>query len=184
VRLQRLFLAALPALTASCGSGSADEPGLPPELAAVEPSGVKVLLIGIDGATFGVLEPMVAEGRLPVFARLIEAGTKARLRSESPTKSPALWTTIATGRAREDHGIEDFMSKSRGTSGEPALVASVDRRTLALWNLVGAFERTVLSVGWWVTWPAEPVLGQVVSDRLAHSRWMSWTETPRDVFLT
>lgn len=169
-------------LVAACGGG---EPAstLPPEF-RTQPSDVKVLLVGIDGATFNVIEPMVAEGELPVMGELMRRGTNARLRSEAPMKSPAIWTTVATGHSRDEHGIEDFMSPARGTPQEPALVASVDRQTLALWNLVGPYDRTVLSVGWWVTWPAEAVLGQVVSDRLAHSRWMSWTGAGGDVFLT
>lgn len=167
---------------AACGGGEAGST-LPPEF-RTDPSDVKVLLVGIDGASFNVIEPMIAAGRLPVMAELIDAGTSARLRSEEPMKSPAIWTTVATGHSRDVHGIDDFMSTARGSPQEPALVASVDRRTLALWNLVGPFDRTVMSVGWWVTWPAEAVLGQIVSDRLAHSRWMSWAGAGGDVFLT
>ncbi len=170
-------------LIAACGEGEFAST-LPPEFRAGQPSDVKVLLVGIDGASFNVIEPMIAAGGLPQMAALMERGTSARLRSEAPMKSPAIWTTVATGRSRAEHGIEDFMSTARGTPQEPALVASVDRRKLALWNLLGPFDRSVLSVGWWVTWPAEAILGQMVSDRLAHSRWMSWTGAGGDVFLT
>ena len=167
------------------GCGGGEPPlDLPPELADVNPSGVKVLLVGIDGATFNVIEPLRKAGRLPVTGGLMERGTHARLRSQSPMKSPAIWTTVATGHDRGRHGIDDFMSRHRGSPQEPALIASVDRQTLALWNVLAPFQLQTTVVGWWVTWPAEPICGQLVSDRLAQSRWMSWTEAGGDMYLT
>ena len=180
----RLLTLILAAACSACERDGGSAGALSPELADARPSGVRVLLIGIDGATFNVIEPLVAEGRLPVLAGLMERGTTGRLRSEEPMKSPAIWTTIATGRPRSEHGVVDFMSTGRGAPGAPSLVASVDRRTLALWNLLGPFDRSVLSVGWWVTWPAEAVNGRMVSDRLARSRWMSWAGGEADVLLT
>ena len=169
----------------ACGGGASAPPAdLPAELADVRPSGGKVLLVGIDGATFNVIEPLRKAGRLPVMGALMERGTQARLRSQSPMKSPAIWTTVATGHDRGRHGIDDFMSRHRGTPQDPALIASVDRQTLALWNVLAPFELDTTVVGWWVTWPAEPIHGHLVSDRLAQSRWMSWTEAGGDMYLT
>ena len=68
----------------------------------------KVLVVGIDGASFRVMDPLLRDGRLPNLARLIERGTRTALRSENPMASPVLWTTIATGQSRQDHGIEGF----------------------------------------------------------------------------
>ena len=168
----------------ACGGSEPPRGDLPPELAGVRPSGVKVLLVGIDGASWNVLDPLLSEGRAPVMGGLIERGTRARLRSKSPMKSPAIWTTVATGHDRGRHGIDDFMSHARGTPQDPALIASVDRRTLAIWNVLAPFRLETLVVGWWVTWPAEPIHGRLVSDRLAQSRWMSWTEAGGEAYLT
>ena len=54
----------------------------------------KITLVGIDGATWDVIDPMLAAGELPTIARLIEEGVRARLRSQKPLVSPAVWTTI------------------------------------------------------------------------------------------
>ena len=134
----------------------------------------KVLIVGIDGATFDVMEPLLDAGELPNFARLIEGGVKGPLRSRQPIKSPDIWTTIATGHEREDHGIEDF----RDRDGD--LVSTSDRRTLALWNITTALQRPTGFIGWWVTWPAEPILGYMVSDRMSRSRWSEWTKSKSD----
>jgi len=133
-------------------------------------TGVKVLLVGIDGASFRVLDPLLAAGRLPAFASLRERGASGVLRSENPMISPALWTTLATGRPRREHGITGFLVPEPGRK-RGRLVSSDDRRTLALWNVASALGRKVGFVGWWATWPAEPVNGWMVSDRLTRERW-------------
>jgi hypothetical protein len=135
----------------------------------------KVLVVGIDGATFRVMDPLLAEGKLPHFRALAERGVRAPLESENPMASPALWTTVATGHGRADHGIGGFVvykdprRPKRGT-----LVGVADRKTLAVWNIVSAFGRRVGFLGWWASWPAEPVNGWIVSDRLTSDRWNVW----------
>ena len=142
-------------------------------LAGGSPTDLRVIVVGIDGATFSVIRPLVAQGRLPALARLMRRGSSATLRSLTPSRSPAIWTTVATGHLPETHGIDDFTVGSGADGGR--LVRVHDRRTLAVWNIASAFGRSVDVVGWWVTWPAEPVNGRIVSDRVAHSRWESWT---------
>jgi len=135
----------------------------------------KVLLVGMDGATFRVMEPLLAAGQLPVFRGLIDRGLRGSLQSEHPMASPVLWTTVATGQKRQDHGVESFVlykdpkKPKRGT-----LVGSEDRKTLAVWNIASALGRSVGFLGWWASWPAEPVKGWIVSDRLTSDRWNVW----------
>jgi len=168
---------------AACGSGRESGTPAPPaaqsgERAASQSDGeppVKVLLVAIDGATFDVIDPLLAQGKLPNFERLIERGVRAKLESQKPILSPAVWTTIATGRNREDHAIKGFLSP-RSRRDAPALVQSIDRKVPALWNMLSSAGRSVGVIGWWATWPAEPVQGFVVSDRVAHGRWQSWTD--------
>jgi predicted AlkP superfamily phosphohydrolase/phosphomutase/4-amino-4-deoxy-L-arabinose transferase-like glycosyltransferase len=137
------------------------------------PSRTKVLLVGIDGASFGVMDPLFASGRLPTLAGIAERGVRSVLLSQKPMFSPSIWTTIATGRNRADHGIKGFLSP-RSEPDRPLLVSTADRRVPALWNLASAGRRTVGVIGWWVSWPAEPVEGFIVSDRVAYGRWQSW----------
>jgi tetratricopeptide (TPR) repeat protein len=125
----------------------------------------KILLVGLDAADWEAIEPLVARGRLPTFARLLGAGHTATLVSTPPLVSPMIWTTIATGRPPDQHGVLDFMADLPG--GGQAPVGAAQRQVPALWSLFSAAQRSVAVVGWWATWPAENVRGTIVSDQLA-----------------
>ena len=137
-------------------------------------TGQKVLLIGIDGATNRLIRPLMAKGQLPNFSRLVENGVIGPLTSEAPMSSPALWTTIATGEDRPTHGVQGFISDVIDSDGKPSIVTSLDRDVPALWNLVDRYGGKSHAIGWWATWPADPIHGVVVSDRLGHGRFDVW----------
>jgi len=126
----------------------------------------RVILIGIDGATWTLIDPLLHEGRLPHLSSLIEEGARAPLKSMLPSRSPALWTTVATGKVFDKHGINDFTAAT-GKDGEDIQrimhMTSNMRRTKALWNIASDNNKRVAFVGWWVTWPAEKVNGYMVS---------------------
>ena len=127
------------------------------------PDRVLVSVIGIDGADWRVIDPLLASGELPTFARLIEAGARAPLRSELPLNSAAIWTTVATGVSRSVHGIEEFRKHGR-------LISSADRNAPALWTLASDAGLRSAVLAWWASFPAEPIEGVVISERAFKSR--------------
>ena len=72
--------------------------------------GKKVILIGIDSATWHVMLPLVQAGKLPHIEHLIEKGVSGPLRTFKPTLSPLIWTTIITGKSPQKHGIRSFVA--------------------------------------------------------------------------
>ena len=125
----------------------------------------KVLVIGLDGAEWSLLKPMVDAGEMPALASLMERGVYGNLRSLEPAqKSPAIWTTMATGKSPDEHGITTFVDRNKDGS----LLTGNQRKVPALWNILSGVDRTVGVVGWLVTWPAEEVNGFVVSDYLQY----------------
>jgi predicted AlkP superfamily phosphohydrolase/phosphomutase len=68
----------------------------------------RVMLIGVDGADWGRLLPLMQAGRLPNFSRLCDGAFSAPLETTKPTWSPIVWTTIATGVREDNHGVLDF----------------------------------------------------------------------------
>jgi tetratricopeptide (TPR) repeat protein/predicted AlkP superfamily phosphohydrolase/phosphomutase len=119
-------------------------------------------LIGLDGADWDLLEPMIAAGELPHLAALRAEGAYGRLRSDEPMLSPILWTSIATGKTADLHGVTWFMSDAPDGSKVP--VSSHNRWVRALWTIASERDQRVGVVGWWATWPADPVRGFTVSD--------------------
>jgi hypothetical protein len=132
--------------------------------------GPKLIVLGLDGATWRVAEGLVASGRMPKLAALRSRGAWGTLLSLKPMLSPIIWTTIASGREAREHGIGGFLDHA----GHP--VNSSEVRVKRVWDVIS--ERSRLSVGvvgWYVTWPAESVAGFQVSDR-AHQHQLSDSE--------
>lgn len=69
----------------------------------------RVLMIGLDGATFTLLRPLSEQGVLPYLTSIIRQGTVAELMSTRNPLTPPAWTTMTTGVSPESHGIYDFL---------------------------------------------------------------------------
>ena len=133
-------------------------------------TGVRVVLVGIDAGDWDVIDPMIARGEVPNLARLKRGGAWSRMRSNIPTLSPLLWTTMATGKAPDRHGINDFLVVDPA-SGRRVPINSTFRKTKALWNILSEAGLQNDIIAWWATWPAETIVGHLISDRVAYSTW-------------
>ncbi len=123
-------------------------------------------MLGFDGLDPEAVDLLLSEGKLPSFAKLRREGAYGRLKTFKPTLSPILWTTIATGKTPDQHGIGHFVARDR-MNGRDQPVTSDMRRTKALWNLFSEAGRKVGVLGWWATYPPEKVNGFIASDRMA-----------------
>ncbi|MHC4698200.1 MAG: alkaline phosphatase family protein, partial [Planctomycetota bacterium] len=92
----------------SASQSNQDSPGPSSDTRQGGSAARRVLIIGLDGATFDVLDPMMAEGRMPRLKQVIESGASGVLRSTIPPITPAAWTTFLTGKQPGTHGIIDF----------------------------------------------------------------------------
>lgn len=120
---------------------------------------VPVLLVGVDGFEWNVVLPLLREGRLPHIQKLMEEGIYGTMKTQQPTRSPAIRTTIATGKTPEVHGIDGFLR----TEDPPILRTSADRKAKAFRNILSERRRTVDCIGWWVTFPVEEINGVLVA---------------------
>lgn len=164
------------------------EAATPPPL-TVRPTGARITVIAIDG--FDVefherLRPGPGASAPPGLFTAFDAARATLASSES--RDPArLWTTIATGRRPDVHGVEALETRqvaglsgrmSAGTLGRllggvsdvlrltrPATASDFERRVKTFWEVAaGAGLRTAV-VNWWATWPAPQDAGIVISDR-------------------
>jgi hypothetical protein len=74
----------------------------------VAETGLKVIVVGFDGADWRVVRPLMAKGELPTFAALGRTGTTGPLASIHDSNSAVIWASIYTGMVPEVHGVLDF----------------------------------------------------------------------------
>jgi len=170
-----------------------------------------VVLLCIDGADLDdVILPMVDAGELPTFARLMAEGTWGELGTFAPTLSPAIWTTLVTGKTKEEHGIHGFtvfqlpglhasvlefplhsglnfqlMPLIERLPGMPSIrlpFSSDMRRVPALWNIAGRYY-TVGIFHWRTTWPVEQINGFGLASGVTLGETTGRSGKPRDVSL-
>src|SRR5918992_2721943 len=101
----------------------------------------KVLLLGLDGMTFSVLDPAFEAGHMPNYKRLLERGASGTLTSTIPPYTPPGWTSIFTGVNPGRHGIFGFtLGNAQRNDG---LVRLDKVKAPALWNVLNAQDRAV-----------------------------------------
>jgi len=69
----------------------------------------KLVILGLDGADWRIVEPLIKRGCLPNFATALERGSYGGLKSTIPALTPPAWTSMFTGANPGKHGIFDFI---------------------------------------------------------------------------
>jgi predicted AlkP superfamily phosphohydrolase/phosphomutase len=123
----------------------------------------RLLVLGLDGATWTVLDPMRRRGVLPNLDALLARSACGPLRSSVPPMTAAAWATMQTGCSPVRHGIFDhryFDPASRRMK-----VNHAGRiRVPTLWQLLSAAGRSIISLNLPGTYPPPAgVRGIVVS---------------------
>lgn len=132
----------------------------------------KVLVIGWDACEWKVVNELIGKGLMPTLKKFLEEGTSGKIATLEPPLSPMLWTSIATGKRAEVHGITGFTEPdpdpNSKTGIRPVLVTS--RKVKAIWNILNQEGYKSNVVGWWPSHPAEPINGCMVSNFYPLSR--------------
>lgn len=122
----------------------------------------KVMIIGLDGGTFDLIKPWVAEGRLPNLGKLLADGTHGDLLSTVPPMTFPAWNAFMTGKNPGKHGVYDFTERE-DHSYSIRFTNALNRKAKTLWQLVSEAGKTVAAIGVPVTYPPEKVNGIVIS---------------------
>lgn len=120
----------------------------------------RLLILGLDGATFDLIEPWRAD--LPHLARLMEQGAWGPLRSTTPPATFPAWTSLMTGVNPGKHGIFDFTRRAPGSYRVEFLNATYRQRPSA-WRLLSEAGQRVGVMGLPATYPPERLNGFLVS---------------------
>jgi len=122
----------------------------------------RLLVIGLDGATFDLIYPWAEAGHLPTLARLMDSGTHGPLRSVPNMNSAPAWTTFATGKNPGKHGIFYFDEHVPGRH-ERRFLAGADRDGLPFWRILSDAGYRVGLINIPMTYPADAVNGFIVA---------------------
>jgi predicted AlkP superfamily phosphohydrolase/phosphomutase len=125
----------------------------------------RVLMIGLDGTTFDVLDPLISEGTTPTIGRLVAEGARGPLETIFPPLTAAAWTSAVTGKNPGKHGILEFFLRKKGTFEEIAVNQRL-RDSRALWDLLGDAGLRSIVTNVPCTYPPEPIDGVMISDFL------------------
>jgi predicted AlkP superfamily phosphohydrolase/phosphomutase/Flp pilus assembly protein TadD len=123
----------------------------------------KLLIVGWDAADWKIINPLLDSGQMPALERLVNGGVMGNIATLDPPLSPMLWTSIATGKTADKHGILNFV-EPHPEKAEIRPISSTTRKVKAFWNILNQEGLKCNIVGWWPSNPAEPINGAMVSN--------------------
>ncbi|MDP4662656.1 MAG: alkaline phosphatase family protein [Salibacteraceae bacterium] len=123
----------------------------------------RVLLIGWDAADWKIIDQLIAQGQMPTLQKMVENGVRGNLSTLDPVLSPMLWSSIATGKYADKHGIHGFTEPDYET-GVVRPISSTSRKARAIWNILTQQDKKCNVFSWWPSNPAEPINGVMVSN--------------------
>jgi predicted AlkP superfamily phosphohydrolase/phosphomutase len=118
----------------------------------------KVLIIGLDGATYDVILPLIQEGWMPNLAKLIERGASGPMLSTIPPISGPAWLSLATGMKPEKNAVYDFCNR-RGNSYRLQGITSADYARRAIWDYLSKAGKPVGILNYPMCMPAYEING-------------------------
>ncbi len=123
----------------------------------------KLLVIGLDGASFDVLDKLIEKHYLPNIAGLIRGGARGNLETTFPPITAVAWSSFMTGKNPGKHGIFEFVRRDQHSKRELAVNASF-RQGRAIWDLLGDAGKRVIVHNFPCTYPPRPVNGLLIAD--------------------
>jgi predicted AlkP superfamily phosphohydrolase/phosphomutase len=121
---------------------------------------MKVILIGLDGVAFDLLEEPLGKGKMPNLKDMITNGSHSKLSSTTPPDSAPSWPSMITGCNAAKHGIFDFTEK-RGYKLVPRKPQFP--KGLPLWDILSENDKKVGFINVPVTYPPQPTSGFIIS---------------------
>lgn len=131
-------------------------------------AGRQVVVIGVDGATFNIIEPLIKQNRLPFFKKLMEQGSYGVVNSNLPLNGASNWTSLFTGKNPGKHNIFDFLNYEN-SSPQPQLITNGCLKSNALWHIADANHLKTILVNAPISSEAEPLNGIMVCGLLSAS---------------
>jgi predicted AlkP superfamily phosphohydrolase/phosphomutase len=130
----------------------------------------RTVLLGLDGATFAVLDPLMQEGVMPFLKEFVASGARGDLQSVIPALTPPAWTSLTTGRSPGRHGIFDFFCKESPDSHNIRIATAKDVHGETIWSIADRHGLRTIALNFPLMFPAPRIRGYVVPG------WMPWRQ--------
>lgn len=140
----------------------------------------RVLIFGLDGATFTVIDDLVQRGVMPYFGEALRRGARGHLMSIVPALTPPAWTTLVTGRSPGQHGIFNFLQYDAPDSNFIRMVTTRQVCAETIWQIVNRYGMRAGSLNFVVHNPGYKVDGYVIPGWIGW-RWVKVQSHPADV---
>jgi predicted AlkP superfamily phosphohydrolase/phosphomutase len=128
----------------------------------------QVIIFGLDGATYTVIDDLVQQGVMPNLQRFMCEGVRAKLASTVPPLTPPAWFSLVTGRSPGNHGILGFMQYADAHSNSVQLVNTRMLTAETIWSIVNRHGKRAGSLNFVGHKPAPKIDGWVIPG------WVSW----------
>jgi predicted AlkP superfamily phosphohydrolase/phosphomutase len=123
----------------------------------------KTVLIGLDGATFTILDPLMAQGHMPFLKSYLAGAFRAKLLSTPNPLTPPAWVSMITGRSPGFHGIYDFIrAENRDDTIYFTLYNSSDIKCETIWSMASRQGHKVVHLNFPMMAPPQPLNGYVI----------------------
>ena len=134
-------------------------------------SAPKVCLLGIDGATWKVVDRMIALGLMPNTERLVREGARGILNSTIPYLTPVAWSSMLTGVRPSKHGIFGYNVMENREGMIIGLLANRSKiKTPTVYDMYHQLGKKIISLNMPMSYPPSPDDGVVISGMMTPSR--------------
>ncbi|MFX0196916.1 MAG: alkaline phosphatase family protein [Candidatus Hodarchaeota archaeon] len=127
--------------------------------------GSKLIIIGIDGATFKIIKPLVNKNELPTFKKLMNGGSWGELESTIPAVTCPAWPSFVTGKNPLNHGVYDWFSYNKDYS--TFFFNSTSIRGKRYWDYLNEVGLLCGVINMPVSYPPQKIAGFMISGFLS-----------------
>ena len=128
----------------------------------------RVVIFGLDGATYTVLDDLVRRSVMPYMGQFMASGARAPLASTVPPLTPIAWTNLVTGRTPGHHGITGFFQHDGGDSFSVRVATARQLCVETIWSMVSRQGMRAGCLNFPMHNPAPRINGYVIPG------WVTW----------
>lgn len=136
----------------------------------------RAIVLGLDGATWDIINPLIEKGRLPTFSKLKKEGVYGKLESTIPYVTPPAWTSMTTGKNPAKHGIFDFTNINKKNGYSYKMYNSKSKKSKEIWDLLDNQRSIIVNVP--LTYPPKEINGSMITGMYTPDKLSSFTYPP------